>query len=259
MGGGAAAVLMIGWLMFGRPDKEKSVDSTVARVDTAATAVIPAPAPAPAETAAVVKPLPEPEEKELPQPPAAETKKQAVRPTPPPPRTRQQPREQERRVAATAPAPQPAAPRPTPAPAPPPPPPPAPPPAAAQVVVVPPAASRPVEPPPAPRPSARDEITSIVAAYARAIESRDIGAVRRAYPGISGDQARGFSQFFESARSINVTFRVTGLETSGNTAEARLVGTYEYVSSDGKTQRQPVAFSASFRSDGSGWELRSVR
>ena len=39
---------------------------------------------------------------------------------------------------------------------------------------------------------------ALVAAYARAIESRDIGAVRRAYPGITSEQARGFEQFFRS-------------------------------------------------------------
>jgi serine/threonine-protein kinase len=130
------------------------------------------------------------------------------------------------------------------------------------VVVAPPPTpqvARQIDPPPAPTRSARDEINSIVASYARAIESRDIGAVRRAYPGISADQARGFEQFFRSTRSINVTFNVVGLDTSGNTAEARLVGTYDYTSTDGRTQRQPVSFSASFRRDGSDWQLRSVR
>ena len=105
----------------------------------------------------------------------------------------------------------------------------------------------------------RDEINGVVAAYARAIESRDIGAVRRAYPGITSDQARGFEQFFQSARSINVTFRVSGLDVNGNTADARLVGTYQYTGSDGKTERQPVSFSASFRNDSGSWRLTAVR
>ncbi|MEO8576966.1 MAG: protein kinase [Gemmatimonadales bacterium] len=106
--------------------------------------------------------------------------------------------------------------------------------------------------------NASAEIGTVVAAYARAIESRDIGAVRRSYPGLTADQARGFEQFFESARSINVTFRVVGLETNGNSADARLVGTYEYVSGS-RTERQPVSFAASLRNDGSSWRLVSVR
>jgi len=129
-------------------------------------------------------------------------------------------------------------------------------------VVTTPPPSAPVRPPdPAPEPKAdpRDEINGVVAAYARAIESRDIGAVRRAYPGISSDQARGFEQFFQSARNINVTFRVSGLDVTGNSADARLVGTYQYTGSDGKAERQPVSFSASFKNDGSNWRLTAVR
>jgi hypothetical protein len=112
---------------------------------------------------------------------------------------------------------------------------------------------------PEPKPDPRDEISGVVAAYARAIESRDIGAVRRSYPGISSDQARGFEQFFQSARNINVTFRVSGLDVNGNSADARLVGTYQYTGSDGKAERQPVSFSASFRNEGGNWRLSAVR
>ena len=102
------------------------------------------------------------------------------------------------------------------------------------------------------------EVGSAVAAYARAIESRDIGAVRRAYPGLTSDQARGFEEFFDSAKNINVTFRVVGLEANGNSADARLVGTYEYTSGS-RTERQPVSFAASLRYDGTSWRLVSVR
>jgi serine/threonine-protein kinase len=130
------------------------------------------------------------------------------------------------------------------------------------VVVAPPPPSAPVrapDPKPDPKPDPRDEINGVVGAYARAIESRDIGAVRRAYPGISSDQARGFEQFFQSARNINVTFRVSGLDVNGNSADARLVGSYEYTGSDGKSQRQPVSFNASFKNDGGSWRLTAVR
>ena len=130
-----------------------------------------------------------------------------------------------------------------------------------RAVIVPPPPSAPVRTPdPEPvRPAPREEITSVVAAYARAIESRDIGAVRRAYPGLTSDQARGFEQFFQSARSINVTFRVNDLDVNGNSADARLVGTYQYVSSEGKAERQPVSFNASLRNDGGSWRLVAVR
>lgn len=133
-----------------------------------------------------------------------------------------------------------------------------------RVVVTPPAAPPPAPPPartPDPEPvrNPREEISDVVAAYARAIEARDIGAVRRAYPGLTSDQARGFEQFFQSARNINVTFRVSDLDVNGNSADARLVGSYQYVSSEGKSERQPVSFNASLRNDGGSWRLVAMR
>jgi hypothetical protein len=75
---------------------------------------------------------------------------------------------------------------------------------------------------------------------------------------LTGEQERGFREFFELARNINVTFRIVGLEANGNTAEARLVGTYEYLAGS-RTERQPVSFAATLRHDGSNWRLISVR
>ena len=103
------------------------------------------------------------------------------------------------------------------------------------------------------------DIAPTVEAYARAIESRDMGAIRRVYPGLTSEQQRGFEQFFQAARSINVTFRVTNVDGSSTSADARLVGSYEYVTTAGKTERQPVNFAATLRHDGNGWRLVSVR
>jgi serine/threonine protein kinase len=112
--------------------------------------------------------------------------------------------------------------------------------------------------PAAAAPTAAD-IAPVVEAYARAIESRDIGAIRRVYPGLTSGQQQGFEQFFQAARSINVTFRVASVEGSGGSADARLVGRYEYVTTEGKAERQPVSFSATLRHEGNGWRLVSVR
>jgi len=48
-------------------------------------------------------------------------------------------------------------------------------------------------------------------------------------------------------------------DVNGASAEAHLTGAYDYVSSDGKNQRQPLAIQASFRRDGGAWKLMSVR
>jgi ketosteroid isomerase-like protein len=110
---------------------------------------------------------------------------------------------------------------------------------------------------PAPNPAV--EIGAAVAAYARAIESRDVAAVRRAYPAITATQARGFEQFFGSVRTLKASFTVSGLEVSGSSADARLVGSYDYVTESGKAVLQPVTFQATFRKDGNGWQIAMVR
>jgi hypothetical protein len=110
-----------------------------------------------------------------------------------------------------------------------------------------------------PAANARTEIEVAVAAYARAIESRDIAEVRRAYPGITGNQATGFQQFFSSVRSLKASFSIASLDVNGNSAEGKLAGTYDYVNSAGKPEQQAVAFQATFRRDAGGWKLASVR
>ena len=136
---------------------------------------------------------------------------------------------------------------------------PSPPPA---VVVAKPAAQPPPQesaPPVAAPPTAAD-IAPAVEAFARAIESKDIGAIRRVYPGLTSDQQRRFEQFFEGARTINATFRVANISaSSASAADAQLAGVYEFVTVAGKTERQPVSFAVSLRQEGRTWRLTSMR
>jgi hypothetical protein len=127
------------------------------------------------------------------------------------------------------------------------------------------AVTRAAEPPPkeasppvSAAPTAGD-VSPTIQAYARAIESRDIGAIKRVYPDLTAGQERGFEQFFRSARTVNVTFRVTSVEGTGSTAVAHLVGAYDYVNAGGQAVHQPVGFAATLRNAGGGWRLVSVR
>lgn len=270
-----AAVVLVGLFAILRPKDSAQPVATYAAGDTAtppaavveSTSTVVAPPPAPAPVTETVNPPVKAAEKPLPPPPSAAEKKreraaEAARAArlKEEARLREEARKKREAAARTPPKTVTQAPVQTI---------PAPPPVVStpiretpRPVTVTPPPSPPVKPPdPVPEPKAdpRDEINGLVAAYARAIESRDIGAVRRAYPGISSDQARGFEQFFQSARNINVTFRVSGLDVNGNSADARLSGTYQYTGSDGKAERQPVSFTAAFRNDGGSWRLTSVR
>ena len=110
---------------------------------------------------------------------------------------------------------------------------------------------------PASNPAA--DIAVAVAAYARALETRDVGAVRHAYPGVTPAQAKGWEQFFATIRTLHVNFAISGLDVDRNSADAKLSGTYDYVTEGGKTTQQSVAFQAAFRRDGAAWQLVSVR
>ena len=124
-------------------------------------------------------------------------------------------------------------------------------------------APAPVVSPPAPvqqsTANASAEISTVVASYARAVESRDVGALRRAYPGITPEQVKGYEDLFGSVRTLRMSLTMSGLEINGSNAESTLSGEYQYVTRSGKTQRQPITFRATFRRGAAGWELSSVR
>ena len=114
-------------------------------------------------------------------------------------------------------------------------------------------------PAPAPAPPTAADVAPVLEAYARAIESRDVSAIRRVYPGLTADEQRRFEQFFESARKIDVTFRVASVDGTPSTADVRVTGRYEYENSAGRAERSSVAFTAAVRKDGSAWRLVAVR
>ncbi|HUF30011.1 MAG TPA: protein kinase, partial [Gemmatimonadaceae bacterium] len=101
-------------------------------------------------------------------------------------------------------------------------------------------------------------IRQTVAGYARAIESRDIAAVRTVYPAITPQQQLRFQTFFDATRSLHVTFGIANLTIDGDAAEARLTGTYDYETERGRSE-DPVSFTASLRRESTGWRLISVR
>lgn len=126
-------------------------------------------------------------------------------------------------------------------------------------VVAPPPVQERLPSPPEPVIADSTLIARVVQAYARAIESRDVDAVRRVYPDLSATQRQGFQQFFEATRTLDVTFTITRLAISGASADASVVGTYVYQTSRGGTQRDPVSFTATLRKDGDAWRFVSVR
>ncbi len=103
------------------------------------------------------------------------------------------------------------------------------------------------------------EISGLVADYAKALETRDVSALRRVYPDMSASQVRNFEDFFRSIRTLRTTLAMSNLQIDGATAEARLVGAYDFVTSTGQSEHQPVALNAVFRKDSGGWRIASIK
>ncbi len=104
-----------------------------------------------------------------------------------------------------------------------------------------------------------EEIAAEIAAYARALGTRDLGEVRRAYPGLRPSQRNAWRDFFQGVRKLQTILRVTAVEFKGDTAEAEVSGVYDYVNNTtGRADRQTIAFRATLVQDSTGWRLTSI-
>jgi len=107
--------------------------------------------------------------------------------------------------------------------------------------------------------AATAEINSVIDAYAHAIESRDLGELRRVYPAMTNDQASAFADFFKSTRTLRASLAVKSSRTDGNRVTAHVIGTYEFTTTSGRSQQQPVSFEAELRREGAAWKLSAIR
>jgi serine/threonine-protein kinase len=102
------------------------------------------------------------------------------------------------------------------------------------------------------RVEARAAIPELIAAYARALQSRDINQVRSAYPGMTTQQEQQFRASLPNLQSA--TLNVGTIDDQGETATAAVSGEYVFVF-DGRAQRTPVSFRATFERAGAGWRM----
>ena len=243
--GGLVLVLLAGTLWF-RPAPRRPTSTPVSRPTTPETsAVIPPPTPPrPEETPAAAQTVPPKPQRKRHSVVAPAARDSALEPAESVPAPAPRPGGAAPPVVVSPPIPPAAAPAPTPSESGPPPARPAPAPA-------------PTPPPPA---DPRLEIQRVVTDYAGAIESRDIGNIRRVYPGMTAGQERGWQQFFQVAREVKAQLDLNQLVTLGATANARITGSYTYLnSSTGSTEHQPVSFQATLRKTESGWRISEVR
>jgi serine/threonine protein kinase len=119
--------------------------------------------------------------------------------------------------------------------------------------------STPVVPAPAVTENARPAIAAVIAEYGRAIQSRDVAAIRRVYPGLTAAQQRAWEQFFQSVQQIVADLSIASMEQSGSNAEVSVAGTFDYVlRGSERRERRPVFFRATLGREGNAWRLVTV-
>jgi hypothetical protein len=122
-------------------------------------------------------------------------------------------------------------------------------------------APEPVRPVPVARPrvNQRQEIETELAAYARALETRNVNEVRRVYLGLTPSQRDSWSAFFQAVGALQTILTVTALDVRGDTAEAQVNGVYHFnLVNDTTGQRQTVFFRATLTKDATGWRLVAI-
>ena len=114
-------------------------------------------------------------------------------------------------------------------------------------------------PPVAPAPeNPRPLIEAAIQAYARALESRDVQQVRRAYAGLTPQQAQVWRDFFGMVTDMKVDLAIKQLQITGDVAEAQVEGFNQFVQGR-RPQRQPVSFHATLDRTSGSWRIASIR
>ncbi len=108
----------------------------------------------------------------------------------------------------------------------------------------------------APAPDPRSAIQDVVESYRRAIESRDLSELRRAYPGMTPEQEDAWREFFANVDDLTAELRIVDLEISGDDARGRMEATYQYRMN--RNQTRTFEFRATFRRGPQGWTLTEV-
>jgi ketosteroid isomerase-like protein len=101
---------------------------------------------------------------------------------------------------------------------------------------------------------AQTAIRSIIADYARALTARDVDAVRRAYPGLTQQDAVQLRNTFAGTESLEAVLAVQSLDDRGDAATAQVAGTYRFVAG-GRRSELPVRFTAIFERVAGSWRF----
>jgi hypothetical protein len=130
-------------------------------------------------------------------------------------------------------------------------------------VVAPPVAAPPAAPPPAPsaraEESAEAAVQTLLARYRTAIETRDIGALKRIWPALSGRQEEALVSEFQHARAITVGLGTPDIRPTGTGATVSCRRNYAVTTADGQTLRTVTTMIMTLARHEGTWSIETIR
>jgi hypothetical protein len=113
---------------------------------------------------------------------------------------------------------------------------------------------------PGPTPDEIDDaaIRRVVAAYGRAIETKDLVLFRSIKPNLSPDEERRLQQGFRAVTSQRVNLTIASIDRRGNTATA-VVQRRDVLDVGGRRQTVDARQTLTFARSGNGWVITEIR
>ena len=97
----------------------------------------------------------------------------------------------------------------------------------------------------------------MIASYARALQARDINAVKRVAPGLGPQALNNLQDFFQRVSGLKASLQVGHVEVTGDAGAADVSGTLEYVN-NGTRVTQPLTFHATLERRADGWRIMKL-
>jgi predicted amino acid dehydrogenase len=121
----------------------------------------------------------------------------------------------------------------------------------------PPPSPPPETPPPAPNPETG--VAELLARYKSALEARDLDALKRVWPGLSGNAQNAIRDEFRHASQIGVEIVDPRTSVSGATGTVSFLRRYELVTVEGQRLRTETRTTMELRRSGSTWVIERIR
>jgi hypothetical protein len=119
-------------------------------------------------------------------------------------------------------------------------------------------------PAPPPAPGRSEESTeavaqSLLSRYRSALEARDIGALKRIWPALSGRQEEALLSEFQHARAIAVGFEGLDVRPTGSGATVSCRRNYTVTTADGKTLKTITTMTMTVARHDGAWSIDTIR